>query len=199
MSRRPNKDCYIFTPQLFWLSQPFFAVLLGCSTRGLVPSLCWDMVLIPASFLQLTWTSCCRGYIIIWRPPTSCERHNSHSIQPLDSQGRILISSTGCTCYLHRCISHLTAWPGQRSICNTHTHTHAYTYSFVNSPEDRDSIPGWIIPKTQKWYLIPPCLTLSIIRYGSRVKWNNPGKGLATSHTLRCCSYWKGSLQVTLD
>ena len=25
-----------------------------------------------------------------------------------------------------------------------------------------------------KWYLMPPCLTLSIIRYGSRVKWSNP-------------------------
>ena len=27
------------------------------------------------------------GYIIIWRPPASCESHNSHSIQPVDSQG----------------------------------------------------------------------------------------------------------------
>ena len=26
---------------------------------------------------------------------------------------------------------------------------------------------------------MPPCLTLSIIRYGSRVKWSNPGKGVA--------------------
>ena len=41
-----------------------------------------------------------------------------HSIQPVDSQGYPLISLTGCTCYLHRCISHLTAWPGRRSICN---------------------------------------------------------------------------------
>ena len=39
------------------------------------PSLCWDMVLIPASSLHLIWTSCCQGYIIICRPPTSCERH----------------------------------------------------------------------------------------------------------------------------
>ena len=52
------------------------------------PSLFWDMVLIPASSLQLIWTSCRRGYIIICRPPTSCERHNSDSVQPLDSQGR---------------------------------------------------------------------------------------------------------------
>ena len=29
---------------------------------------------------------------------------------------------------------------------------------------------GRVIPKTQKkWYLMPPCLTLSIIRNGSRV------------------------------
>ena len=82
------------------------------------PSPCWDMVLIPASSLQQIWTSCRRGYIIIWRPPSSCERHNSHSIQPVDSQDYPLISSTGCTCCLHWCISHLTAWPGRRSICN---------------------------------------------------------------------------------
>ena len=39
------------------------------------PSLCWDVVLIPASSLQLIWTSCHWGYIIIWCPPTSCEHH----------------------------------------------------------------------------------------------------------------------------
>ena len=40
---------------------------------------------------------------------------------------------------------------------------------FDNGPENRGSIPGRVIPKI-------PCLTLSIIRYGSRVKWSNPGK-----------------------
>ena len=70
------------------------------------------MVLIPASSLQLLWTSCHRGYIIIWSQPTSYERHNSHSIQPLDSQSRPLISSTGCTCYLHRCISSFDSLAG---------------------------------------------------------------------------------------
>ena len=51
----------------------------------------------------------------------------------------------------------------------------------------------------KKWYLMPPCLTLSIIRWGSRVKWINPGKGVAPSPTSRCSSYWKGSLRITLD
>ena len=31
-------------------------------------------------------------------------------------------------------------------------------------------------------YLMPPCLTLRIIRYGSRVKRSNPGKGVAHTH-----------------
>ena len=40
--------------------------------------------------------------------------------------------------------------------------------------------------RLKKWYLMPPCLTLSIIRYGSRVKWSNPGKGVAPSPTTWC-------------
>ena len=30
-------------------------------------------------------------------------------------------------------------------------------------------------------------------------KWSNTGKGVALYFTLRCSSYWKGSLGVTLD
>ena len=47
--------------------------------------------------------------------------------------------------------------------------------------------------------MIPPCLTLSNIRYVLRVKWSNPGKGLVPSPTPQCGSYWKGSLLVALD
>ena len=36
---------------------------------------------------------------------------------------------------------------------------------FANGSGDLGSVSGGIIPKTQKWYLMPPCLTLSIIRY----------------------------------
>ena len=57
---------------------------------------------------------------------------------------------------------------------------------FINGPEDRGSIPGRVIPKNQKWYLMPPCLTLSIIRYGSF----SPSS---------CSSYGKVSLRVDLD
>ena len=50
-----------------------------------------------------------------------------------------------------------------------------------------------------KWYLIHPCLTLSGTWYVLRVKWRNPGKGVAPSPTPRCSSYWKGSFRVALD
>ena len=55
---------------------------------------------------------------------------------------------------------------------------------FANGPGDRGTILIRVIRTTQKWYLIPSCLTLSIIRYVSRVKWSNPGKGLAPFHYL---------------
>ena len=43
--------------------------------------------------------------------------------------------------------------------------------------------------RLKKWYSMPPCLTLSIIRYGSRVKWSNPRNEVALSPTPRCSSY----------
>ena len=35
--------------------------------------------------------------------------------------------------------------------------------------------------RLKKWYLVIPCLTLSIITQGSRVKWSNPEKGVMPS------------------
>ena len=49
-----------------------------------------------------------------------------------------------------------------------------------------------------KWYLIPPCSTLSNIRYVSRVKWSNSEKRVLPCPTRRCSSYWKISLMVAL-
>ena len=69
----------------------------------------------------------------------------------------------------------------------------------ANGPGDLGSMPGRVIPKVQNWYLMPSCLTLSIIRYGSRVKWVNPAKGVGPFPTPRSSSYRKGSLRDTLD
>ena len=69
---------------------------------------------------------------------------------------------------------------------------------FAYGPGNRGSIPARVIPKTQKWYLMPPCLTLSIIRHVSRVKWSSRGKGRAPFATRRCCSLWKGAFESLL-
>ena len=48
----------------------------------------------------------------------------------------------------------------------------------------------------KKLHLMPLCLTLSIIRYGSRVKWSNPGKTVTLSLAVVAI---EKSLRVTHD
>ena len=92
----------------------------GLLNRG--PEGSWDMVLIPASSLQLLWTSSRRGYIIIWRPPTSCERHN-FALNSTSRQSRSPLISwylrPDAPVIYTGAFLLLTAWPGRRSICNT--------------------------------------------------------------------------------
>ena len=45
---------------------------------------------------------------------------------------------------------------------------------------------------------MPPCLTLSIIKYISRVKWSNPGKGVASSLHLGVVGIEKGAFKPPL-
>ena len=70
---------------------------------------------------------------------------------------------------------------------------------FTNSPGDWGSIQVELYQRLKKWYLMLPCLTLCIIRHVSRVKWSNPGKGIAFSPTPQCSNYWKRSIWFTLD
>ena len=76
----------------------------------------------------------------------------------------------------------------------TNRHSGLVGRLFTNWPGDLDSIPGHIIAKTIKWYLIPPCLTLSNIKYVSRVNWSNPGKGVVPSLTHYVVAIEKGAL-----
>ena len=69
---------------------------------------------------------------------------------------------------------------------------------FANGQGDWGSIQVESYQRLRKWYLMLPCLTLSIVRYGSRVKWSSPGKGVVPSTTLRCCSSWKGAFELLL-
>ena len=54
---------------------------------------------------------------------------------------------------------------------------------FTYGLRDWGSIPGRVIPETQKWYLIPRFLTLGIIKYESRVGGAILGKSSALPYT----------------
>ena len=69
---------------------------------------------------------------------------------------------------------------------------HIIVSVFANRPEDLGSIPGRVIPKTQKLHLMPPSLTFNIMRYDS-------GKGVTPSLIPLCSSYLKRSRRVILD
>ena len=113
VSWRPNRTYWL---PLFWLSQPFFLVLLDCSTEGL-----GAQPLLGHSSPQLTWTSCHRGYIIIWLSPTFCERHNFALNSTPQQLWLPLISwylrLDAIVIYTGAFLL-LTAWSGRRSICN---------------------------------------------------------------------------------
>ena len=85
----------------------------GLLNRGSwVPiALCWVLVLSTTSYLQLTQPVCGTGLYNCLRPTCFLWASHLYPIQPVHCQGYTLISSTGCTCYLHRCISYLTARP----------------------------------------------------------------------------------------
>ena len=58
------------------------------------------------------WTSSAPSYIIVRPPPSSCGRHKSHSFNLSMVKLIAWYSSTGCTCYLHRCISYFDSLTG---------------------------------------------------------------------------------------
>ena len=77
----------------------------------------WGPTLLGAGFLYrilspTDWTSCAPSYIIFWHPPSSCGRHKSHSFNSSPVKVIFWYSSTGCTCYLHGCISYFDSPAG---------------------------------------------------------------------------------------
>ena len=70
---------------------------------------------------------------------------------------------------------------------------------FANDLRDQSSIPGWVIPKTEKMVLDTSLLNTQQYKVQVNGKWSNPGKGVEPSPTLRCSSFWKESLWVAFD
>ena len=70
---------------------------------------------------------------------------------------------------------------------------------FPNDPGDWGSIPGRVIPKTQKMVLDAALLNTQHYKVRIKVKWGNPRNGVVPFPTPQYRSYWKGSLRVTLN
>ena len=70
---------------------------------------------------------------------------------------------------------------------------------FANGPRDLGSIPGRVIPKTQKMVLDASLLNTQHYKVRIKGKVEQSWEGVAPSPTPWCSSYRKGSLRVTLD
>ena len=70
---------------------------------------------------------------------------------------------------------------------------------FANCPGDLGSIPGRVIPKTQKMVLDASLLNTQYYKVRIKGKVEQSREGVAPSPTPWCGSYRKGSLRVTLD
>ena len=70
---------------------------------------------------------------------------------------------------------------------------------FANGLGDLGSIPGRVIPKTQKRVLDASLLSTQHYKVRIKGKVEQSRKGVAPSPTHWCSSYRKGSLRVTLD
>ena len=70
---------------------------------------------------------------------------------------------------------------------------------FANGPGDLGSIPGRVIPKTQKMVLDTSLLSTQHYKVRIKGKVEQSRKGVAPSPTHWCSSYRKESLRVALD
>ena len=106
-------DCNILTPSSSVFSSNSFSFCWGAQPRVLraQPSAVSWFSLPRTATNWLTKPVCGSGLYNCLTPICFLWALHLHPIQPVHSQGYTLISSTGCTCYLHRCISYLTAWP----------------------------------------------------------------------------------------
>ena len=69
----------------------------------------------------------------------------------------------------------------------------------ANGPGDLGSIPNCVIPKTLKTVLDTSLLNTQQYKVRIKGKVEQSRKRSSAPPTLRCSSYWKGSLLVTLD
>ena len=127
----------------YWSQVPLSLAVLLFRSAGLLnrgswgPSPLWELVLTTACYLQLTQPVCGTGLYNCLTYTCFLRASHLHPIQPVHCQGSTLISSTGCTGYLHRCNSYLTAQSRvnmQQSSNNYFSEFHMWYFSSRSSP-----------------------------------------------------------------
>ena len=107
-----EQNCSILTPTLMAITA-FLSPSPGLLNRG--PGAPASLGHVPHSsiFSPTDRTSCAPSYIIIWRPLFFL-RASQFRTQFNPSTDKVIswYSSTGCTCYLHRCISYFDSLAG---------------------------------------------------------------------------------------
>ena len=101
-----EQNCNILTPTVFLSCSP------GLLNRGLRGPASLGAGFLYRILSPTDWISCAPSYIIVQRPPSFCGRHKLHSFNPSTVKVIFWYSSTGCTCYLHRCISYFDSPAG---------------------------------------------------------------------------------------
>ena len=102
-SWRPNRTA-TYWPPLLW-SSAFLSRSPGLLNRRPGCWLCLPHLTPTCLVSKLTDILLSPSYIIVQRSP-SCGRHKLHSFNRSTVKATFCYSSTGCTCYLHRCISY---------------------------------------------------------------------------------------------
>ena len=106
----------------YWPQIPLSLAALLSRSVVLLNRGSWELVLTTTSYLQLTQPVCGTGLYNCLIPICFLWASHLHPIQPVYSQGYTLIFLTGCTCYLHRCISYLTARPRVNMLQSSHNY-----------------------------------------------------------------------------
>ena len=109
-----EQNCNILTPTLMAITA-FLSCSAGLLNRG--PASLrrgpHSSIFSPTDLIFNWLTSCLHPVYIIFRPPpSSCGRNKSHSFNPSTVKVISWYSSTGCSCYFHRCISYFDSLAG---------------------------------------------------------------------------------------
>ena len=132
-SWRPNKDCNILTPPSLLAITAFLSCspgLLNQGPGGPASARTW----FSFQHLLSNWSELPVARVIWWFDahlfPASVPIYTQFNPSTVKVTPDLLIPSTGCTCYLHRCISSFDSLTGSEvNMQHIYLHTHIYTYT----------------------------------------------------------------------